>query len=78
MVGWCGNFAGCALFVGLMYSCQLYEGRDWYAIVLAQKKARPRAPPLPWEDPLPLVPGAARPSRAAGVLFSRPSLAPLP
>jgi len=29
VVSWCANFAGCAIFVGLMYGSGVYEGRDW-------------------------------------------------
>lgn len=25
-----GNFAGCAIFVGLIYVTELYEGKEWY------------------------------------------------
>ncbi|GBF98659.1 formate nitrite transporter [Raphidocelis subcapitata] len=38
VVSWMGNFAGCAIFLGLIYSTDLYEGKDWYTLLLAQKK----------------------------------------
>ena len=37
-VTWLGNFAGCAAFLGLILATEIFEGCDWYALVLAQKK----------------------------------------
>jgi hypothetical protein len=40
VVSWVGNFAGCGIFIGLIYATGLYEGRDWYALLLGQRKVR--------------------------------------
>jgi hypothetical protein len=38
VVSWCGNFAGCAIFTGLIVATKIFEGRDWYALLMATKK----------------------------------------
>ncbi|KAI8476113.1 MAG: Formate/nitrite transporter-domain-containing protein, partial [Monoraphidium minutum] len=39
VVTWCGNFAGCAIFLGLIYTTGIFEdGREWYALIMATKK----------------------------------------
>ena len=50
IVSWIGNFAGCAIFIGLIYSTDMYEGKDWYTLLLAQKKVRGSAGPAAWRD----------------------------
>jgi len=40
VVTWVGNFVGCAIAVGLLYSTEIYEGREWYTLLLAQKKVQ--------------------------------------
>jgi formate/nitrite transporter FocA (FNT family) len=45
-VTWVGNFMGAALFLGLYVATGMFEGREWYAVLLAQKKARGAAGPL--------------------------------
>jgi hypothetical protein len=42
VVSWVGNFAGCAIFIGLIVSTQIFEGRDWYALLMATKKVGAR------------------------------------
>lgn len=36
-VTWFGNFAGCALFLGLMLAAGMFEGKEAYTLLLAQK-----------------------------------------
>jgi formate/nitrite transporter FocA (FNT family) len=38
LITWLGNFVGCALSVGLMLASGIYEGKEWYTVLLAHKK----------------------------------------
>mmetsp|Transcript_8744 Transcript_8744/g.18647 ORF Transcript_8744/g.18647 Transcript_8744/m.18647 type:complete len:452 (+) Transcript_8744:184-1539(+) len=38
VLSWCGNFAGCAIMVGLLYAAQIFNHKDEYLVYIAQDK----------------------------------------